>query len=72
MRSLEREIDESSTRVTELAEALRKSGASIHDLLGKVERSIHTFPPPWQHVPQVGYHLVPFLQHSHRLSVTVS
>ncbi|KAM7536020.1 hypothetical protein Aperf_G00000093015 [Anoplocephala perfoliata] len=52
MRSLEREIDESSTRVTELAEALRKSGATIHDLLGKVERAIHTFPPPWQHVPQ--------------------
>ncbi|VUZ48874.1 unnamed protein product [Hymenolepis diminuta] len=52
MRSLEREIDEASIRVTELAEALRNTGATIHDLLGRVERAITAFPPTWQYVPQ--------------------
>lgn len=53
MRTLEKEIDDAATRVTNLAEALRKSAATIHDLLGKVERAIHSFPPSWQYVPQV-------------------
>ena len=53
MRNLEKEIDDAATRVTNLAEALRKSAAAIHDLLGKVERAIHAFPPSWQYVPQV-------------------
>ncbi|VDO07532.1 unnamed protein product [Rodentolepis nana] len=52
MRSLEREIDEASVRVTDLAEALRNTGATIHDLLGRVERAITAFPPAWQYVPQ--------------------
>ncbi|VDK33810.1 unnamed protein product [Taenia asiatica] len=52
MRTLEKEIDDAATQVTNLAEALRKSAAATHDLLGKVERAIHSFPPSCQYIPQ--------------------
>ncbi|VDM23565.1 unnamed protein product [Hydatigera taeniaeformis] len=52
MRTLEKEIDDAALRVTNLAEALRKSAAATHDLLGKVERAIHSFPPSCQYIPQ--------------------
>ncbi|CDI98157.1 kinesin protein kif21b [Echinococcus multilocularis] len=52
MRTLEKEIDDAATRVTNLAEALRKSAAATHDLLSKVERAIHSFPPSYQYIPQ--------------------
>ncbi|KAL5108371.1 Kinesin-like protein KIF21B [Taenia crassiceps] len=52
MRTLEKEIDDAATQVTNLAEALRKSAAATHDLLGKVERAVHSFPPSCQYIPQ--------------------
>ncbi|VDD83638.1 unnamed protein product [Mesocestoides corti] len=52
VRTLEKEIEDAASRVATLAEALRKSAAAIHDLLGKVERVIHAFPPNWQYIPQ--------------------